>query len=139
MSSNIPGPPVHNPGNGVQVKRQDSAASDDPSQALKQEKEERKPKPLNRVPRKLSPSAVHFHFVYLFRASVTDHLDLFRCLRGFSLFAPVLRDRDSDQLCSRMHAGSRKCAAKARTILPVVAVATPGWNVCLRSRPGNRL
>ncbi|KAL5494991.1 hypothetical protein ACEPAI_453 [Sanghuangporus weigelae] len=50
MSSNIPGPAMHNPGNGVQVKRQDSLAADDASQTLKQEKEERKPKPLNRVP-----------------------------------------------------------------------------------------
>ncbi|EJD03687.1 uncharacterized protein FOMMEDRAFT_120845 [Fomitiporia mediterranea MF3/22] len=51
MSNTAQGPPIQGSSNGVHVKHQDGSSADDASASIKQEKDERKPKPLNRVPR----------------------------------------------------------------------------------------
>lgn len=77
MSSSIPGSAMHS-GNGVQVK-QDGGSGDDNSQPFKQEKEERKHKPLNRVPRKCTV-LFRLFFCARTRSSTSAHSVCCRCM-----------------------------------------------------------
>lgn len=62
---------------------------------------------------------------------LTHKCVLFRCLCELSTASNEL-----NLIPQRMHVGSRRCDAKARTTLPVGVVDTPASSVCLRNLRG---
>ena len=140
MSSSNAHQSAHGSGNGLQsIKKQEGASGED---SLKQEKDERKHKPLNRVPRKYSYLNFPFFHSGLF---ISTYMTLLLPSPSSSVGAcvcntlTVFLSYQLIQFIPRMPAENRKCGVKGQINPLVVVVGTQDWSAYLKSLLENRL